>query len=126
MTTPWQPKDTSILQMQSVINYMSRLGYSYFAPTRSFGSGWYYNKGRPWLSLNTAIALHNGLYTECHGTSFDPPFDNLPQEIFNEAHKAKILIRVKMQDSRKRGVVIQDHRVQFLYPEQVEVFFKDV
>ena len=123
MTTPWQPKDTSILQMQSVINYMNEIGYSYFAPTRSFGSGWSYNKGREWLSLNTATLLHNGFYTECHGKSYDPPFDNLPREMFEAARKAKILLRVKLQHSRKKGIIVQNHSVQFVRPEEAELFF---
>ena len=123
--TPWQPKNTSILQMQSVINYMAVIGYSYFAPTRSFGSGWSYNKGREWVSLDTAILLHNNFYTECHGKSYDPPFDNLPQEVFEAARKAKILLRVKLQNSRKKGIIVQDNRVQFVHPEQADLFFKN-
>lgn len=119
----WQPKDTSILQMQSVINYMNELGYFYFAPTWGFGSGWSYNKGREWVSLNTAILLHNGFYTECHGKYFDPPFDNLPQEMFEAARKAKILLRVKLQHSRKKGIIVQNHSVQFVRPHEAELFF---
>lgn len=120
----YTPKDTSIIQLQSVINFCSVLGYNYFAPTRSFGSGWYVNKGREWISLQTAINLHNGNYHDWHGLRFRDPFSNIPQDIYKAAQKAKIVVVAKLQHSRKKGIVTQDHRVTFVIPENAEVLLK--
>lgn len=124
-STKWAPRDTGFLQMKSVINYMSVLGYGYFAPTHSFGSGWGIHKGREWISLNTAIKLYNGVYMDWHGKRFREPYHNIPEELYLQAKKNKLLLRVKLQYSRKKGVIVQDHRIQFVHPEQADLFFKD-
>lgn len=119
-----QPRDTSKLQLSSVVLFMEQLKYHYLAPTRSFSSGHPYNKGKEYISLTTAILLHNNYYTECHGKYFDPPFDNIPSEWFQAAKESKIVISVSLQSSRKRGILVGKHWVRFAPTENGQLFLK--
>ena len=119
-----QPKDTSKIQLSSVVLFMEQLHYCYMAPTRSFSSGHPLNKGRAYVSLNTAIQLHNGMYNEWHGKYFDPPFENIPHEWFAAAQRNKIVQTVSLQNSRKKGIIVQKLWVRFAPTENGELFYK--
>jgi len=125
-STQWQPKDSSKIQLASLTKFMQVLGYSYMMPTNSFESGLWVNRGRQYVSFNTAVKLYNGTLTDWHGKRFrDGCFAIFPEGWFEAARKAKILLRVKLQNSRKKGIIVQDNRVQFVHPEQADLFFKD-
>lgn len=124
MTNKFKPTDSGKLQLESVIRYMKALGYVYFAPTYSFSSGLWMNRGRAYVSLKTAIDLHNGVYTENHGYYFDYPFDGIPHEMFAAAQQAKIVHVAKLQHSRKKGIIVQNHNVKFVEPEEVKMYIK--
>ena len=117
-------RDTSIIQLQSVKNFLSELGYQYMAPTKCFGSGYYSNRGREYISLNTAIKLHNGSLMDWHGDRFRYPFDDTPYEWFHAAHKAKIVHVAKLQHSKKKGIIVLDHRVRFVHEENAALLLK--
>lgn len=119
-----QPRDTSKIQLSSVVLFMEQLHYCYMAPTRSFSSGHPLNKGREYIGLNTAILLHNNHYTEWHGKWFDPPFENIPHEWFFAAQRNKIVQTVGLQNSRKKGIIVQKHWVRFCETENGELFYK--
>lgn len=119
-----QPKDTSKIQLSSVVLFMEQLHYCYLAPTRSFTSGHPLNKGRAYVSLNTAILLHNGVYNEYHGRYFDEPFENIPSEWYYAAHRNKIVKGVSLQNSRKKGILVGKHWVRFADTENGKLFYK--
>lgn len=119
-----QPRDTSKLQLSSVVLFMEQLRYWYMAPTRSFSSGHPLNKGREYISLNAAIQMHNGLYNENHQRYFDPPFDNIPSEWFAAAQRNKIVQTVSLQNSRKKGLIVQKLWVRFCETENGQLFRK--
>jgi hypothetical protein len=122
----WKPQDSGKIQLASLTKFMQVLGYSYMMPTHSFESGLWVNRGRQYVSFNTAVKLYNGTLTDWHGNRFhDGCFALFPEGWFEAARKAKILLRVKLQYSRKKGVIVQDHRVKFVHPEQADLFFKD-
>lgn len=119
-----QPRDTSKIQLSSVVLFMEQLGYTYLMPTKSFESGLWINRGRQYISLNTAVRLHNGLYNENHQRYFDPPFDNIPNEWFAAAKRNKIVQTVSLQNSRKKGIIVQKLWVRFALTENGELFYK--
>lgn len=116
------PKDSSKIQLSSVVLFMEQLGYCYMAPTRSFSSGHELNKGRAYVSLNTAIKAHNGTYNEWHGRWFDPPFENISHEWFKAAKESKIVTSVSLQNSRKKGIIVQKHWVRFADTDNGKLF----
>ncbi len=118
------PKDTSKVQLSSVVLFMEQLGYTYLMPTKSFESGLWINRGRQYISLNTAVSLHNGLYNENHQRYFDPPFDNIPNDWFFAAQRNKIVQTVSLQNSRKKGIIVQKLWIRFAPTENGELFYK--
>lgn len=125
-STQWKPQDSGKIQLASLTKFMRVLGYSYMMPTQSFESGLWVNRGRQYVSFNTAVKLYNGTLTDWHGKRFrDGCFADFPEDWFKAARKAKILLRVKLQYSRKKGIIVQNHSVQFVRPEEAELFFKN-
>jgi len=124
MTNKFKPIDSGKLQLESVIRYMKILGYVYLAPTYSFSSGLWMNRGRAYVSPKRAIDLHNGVHTEWHGRYFDYPFDDIPPEMFTAAQQAKIVYVAKLQHSRKKGIIVQNHNVKFIEPEEAKMYIK--
>lgn len=120
-------KDTSKIQLASVKNFLSELGYSWFNIDRGFYSSFETNKGRSWISLNTAVKVHNGFYNERHGRGFEPEglFGNIPYEWWQAAQRAKIVHTVYLQNSKKLGrIVCQKHWVRFVEPENAQLLLK--
>lgn len=118
-------KDTSKLQLASLKAYMKQLGYEYFGVDIAFHSGFYVNKSREWISFNKAVQLHNGLYNEVHGNPwFEEPFHTIPYEFFLCAEKEKLVQKVKMQKSYKKGIIVQSHVVDLIDKSNYDLFFK--
>lgn len=118
--------DTSKLQLQSIKNFLSELGYTYLSKDHVFYCPYPSAKARSWISLRTAVLLHNGHYFEWHGRVFNPPFDNIPAEWIASAMKAKIVHTVHLQHCKKKGnyVKCQKHLVKFVNPENISLFIK--
>ena len=119
-------QNTARIQIQSVINFLQELGYTFYPNEKVFESVSYEtNKARKVVSFNTAVRLHNGGFTEWHGYYFEYPFDNIPVEWFAAAHKAKIVHTAKLQHSKKHNaIIVQNQMVRFVEPENVSLFIK--
>ena len=116
--------NTKVLQLQSVINFMSELGYEYLPISSVFQSDLWTNKARKEVRLSTAIKLHNGEYIEIHGRHFKEPFMDIPYEWFVSANNAKIIYTAKLQHSKRKGLIVQNHFVKFVNPENIDLFIK--
>lgn len=119
--------DTSKLQLQSVKNFLSELGYTYIAKDHAFYCPYETAKARNWISLRTAVLLHNGNLMDWHGKRFqDGCFDNIPEDWIASAKTAKIVHTVHLQHCKKKGNYIkaQKHLVKFLIPENADLLLK--
>jgi len=117
-----QPKDTTRLQLSSVIKFMNELQYDWYPITKCFNSVHPINKGRSIISLTTAIKLHDNFYTEWHGNYLDAPFEDIPWKWFEAAKQAKIVTSVSLQHSRRKGIICQKMWVRFADTENGELF----
>lgn len=119
-------QNTTRIQIQSVINFLQELGYTYFPNDGVFESiGYETNKANKTISFATAVRLHNGGFMEWHGKYFNHPFDNIPADWIVAAHRAKIVHRAKLQyDKRTGSVITQSHMVSFVKQENVSLFIK--
>ena len=117
-----QPKDTTRLQLSSVVKFMNELQYDWYPITKCFNSVHTINKGRSIISLTTAIKLHDNFYTEWHGNYLDAPFEDMPWKWFEAAKQAKIVTSVSLQHSRKKGIIAQKMWVRFADTESGELF----
>lgn len=118
--------DTSKLQLQSVRNFLSELGYTYIAKDHVFYCAYPSAKARSWVSLRTATLLHNGNLMDWHGKRFqDGCFDNIPEEWISAAKKAKVVHTVYLQRCKKGNYIkTQKHLVKFCDPENISLFIK--
>lgn len=124
MTEEFKEIETSKLQLQSIKNYMSELGYSWFNVDRGFYSPFKTNKGRSWISLRTAQLAHNHFFDEIHGRGFEPEglFGNISYEWWQAANKAKIVHNTYLQNSKKKGCILcQKNLVRFCDPENADL-----
>ena len=112
-------QNTTRIQIQSVINFLQELGYTYFPNDGVFESiGYGNNKANKTISFATAVRLHNGKY-------FNHPFDEIPADWIVAAHRARIVHRAKLQYNKRTGSVItQSHTVCFVNQENVSLFIK--
>lgn len=117
-------QETSKVQLASLKAFLHELGYSWFNVDRAFYSPMHTNKARSWISFNTAVRLHNLSYIDWHGKLFREPFNDFPEEWIAKAKQAKIVRIVKMQNSKKRGIVIQSNIVEFIDKDNVDLFIK--
>ena len=119
-------QNTTRIQIQSVINFLQELGYTYFPNDGVFESiGYETNKANKTISFATGVRLHNGCLMECHGKYFNHPFDKIPADWIVAAHRAKIVHRAKLQYNKRTGsVTTQSHMVSFVNQENVSLFIK--
>lgn len=119
----WDPEgiiDTRKLQIHSLKEMMSALGYEYqegwVDSHPYFYSMKYSNKGRNIVSIKTAIKLYNGRTAKC---IFGKPPSTLSLWSFDDhtiakAKAARILKSIKIQYCyQTKNIIVQDHRVQF-------------
>ena len=120
--------NTARIQIQSVVNFLQELGYTFYPNEKVFESVAYEtNKARKVISFATAVKAHNGHYTETHGRGFEPctVFWGVPYEWWCAAQRAKIVHNAKLQYSKKKNAIItQNHMVRFVEPENVSLFIK--
>ena len=121
-----QMQNTARIQIQSVINFMQELGYTFYPNEKVFESVAYEtNKANKVISFATAVRLHNEGFTEWHGKYFNPPFDTIPVEWIVAARRAKSVHNAKLQYSKKKNAIItQNHMVRFCEPKNVSLFIK--
>lgn len=119
--------DTSKLQLQSVKNFLSELGYTYLSKDHVFYSPYPSAKARNWISLSTACLLHNGNLMDWHGHRFqDGCFANIPEPWIIAANNAKIVHTIYLQQCKKKGNYIkaQKHLVKFVHPDNASLLLK--
>lgn len=118
--------DTSKVQLVSLKNYMSVLGYQYYAIDKVFISDMWSNRSRVNVGFNTAVLAHNGMFTETHGRGFEPDtvFGDIPYAVWQEAQADKIVHAVYLQKSYKRGILCTKHLVKFVRPSEAEILLK--
>lgn len=117
MLTPEEIKDTTQLQLTSLINFMTELKYEplYFVKGLiCFESDCLSNKARAIISLQTAIDLHNGVYLDWHGGRFKDPF-NFDVYKLQRAIAARIVQVVNLQKNKKTSIIKPtSHIVKFV------------
>ena len=116
------PKPTCKIQLASLKAFMLPLGYTYFGVDRAFYSPFKTNEGRSWVSFNNAVKLHNGYYLEWHGKKFNPPFE-FPEEWIMEAKASRIVQKVKIQNSKKKGLIVQSNVIELINKDNYDLFF---
>ena len=121
--TPEEIKDSTILQMTSLVNFMAELKYEplYFVKgIVCFESDCPTNKARSTISFSNAIRLHNGDYLDCHSIggnkSFKPPFDFDAYRL-KRAIAARLVEVVNLQKNKKTGMIKpSSHIIHFVDP----------
>ena len=118
--------ETSKIQLVSLKNFMSVLGYQYYGVDKVFISDLWINRSRVNVGFNTAVLAHNGMFTETHGRGFEPDtvFWDIPYAVWEEAQADKIVKCVYLQKSYKKGILCTKHLVKFVRPEEAELLLK--
>lgn len=119
------PQNTENLQVASVKLFMESFGYSYYPIDKVFVSDYRTNKARVIISMRTAIALHNGAYTDWHGRIFREPFQDIPEMLIDIAKSSKLVAVAKLQVTKNKRIIVQDHRVAFLNEDNIKLFIKE-
>lgn len=115
--------DTSKLQSASVKHFMEGLGYEYLGVDRVFHSSLWVNRARMYISYNTAITLHNE-YKRMSRSDVLEPFD-FPEGMIQAAKDSKLVVICKQQNSKRKGIVTQDHMVKFCDQDMASLFIKE-
>ncbi len=120
-------KNTLKIQIASVKNFMSELGYTYMEIDKGFICSYPSAeiRGRTWISMATAIKLHNGSRTlsDWHG-GYRYPFDNIPKEWIIAGWKAKIVYKAKLQVTKYKKVIAQSHLIELIDKDNYELLIK--
>lgn len=118
--------DTSKIQLASLKNFLSALGYQYYAIDKVFVSDLWSNRSRKVISFRTAVFAHNGTFSEIHVRGFEPDtvFGDIPLEVWKQAQVDKVVRSVYLQCSRKKGILCMKHLVKFVHPEDADVLLK--
>lgn len=126
MTEEFEIVDTSKVQLASLKNYMSVLGYQYYGADKVFISDLWSNRSRVNVGFNTAVLAHNGMFTETHGRGFEPDtvFGDIPYAVWQEALADKVVRTAYLQKSYKKGILCTKHLVKFVRPEESEILLK--
>lgn len=122
--------NTRMLQLKSLNSFMKSLGYF------PIGKGYITDAGDlkrfEVLSFNTAVILHNAYMEDWEYDGwkhfyfkpkyhFDGTIDlktglSFPVQDVLRARASRYVERLKMQYSRKKGVIVQEHRVTLTHP----------
>lgn len=126
--------ETKKLQLHSLFSFMQALNYewapddryNFFGCPNHFESHTYSNKGRSTISFQSAVALHNGNFRECHGKYMEKPFDFDPY-LMTKAIAAKVLKSVKLQLNKKTGfITCQNNLVEFVNLDYYKMFINSL
>lgn len=129
--TVWDTVDTRHLQVASVVKFMHHIGFEpeyqtgklvRFVRTRNELK--HYREADDVVSVRTAISLHNGYPVYPFTADSSNPvsiineyLSQIPIKIspydYGVAKASKIVEKAKLQFSRKKGVIVQSHKVKF-------------
>lgn len=120
--------DTSKIQLASLKNFLSALGYQYYAIDKVFVSDLWTNRSRKVISFRTAVLVHNQARARCARPVWTPEpdtvFGDIPLEVWKQAQADKIVHSVYLQCSRKKGILCTKQLVKFVHPEDADVLLK--
>lgn len=126
MLTPEEIKDTTQLQIHSLLGYMSGLGY--FFNVNASGNSWFVssdhmNKGRRNISFSTAVDIYNYRYHDNHGKlRTEHPFDFNSYRL-GKAEAARLVNFCNLQMSKKTGFIkVTSNLVSFTEPVYYQMF----
>lgn len=118
MTQEFQAKDTTVVQVRSVLNFMYTLGYTLDETGKRFFTTQREGQGNRYLSIRTAVALHNG-DENCWTVQDDVAFPVVVklQQGFSVlgvrlAMASKLVKQVKFSLTRTGKVIMQDVMVK--------------
>lgn len=139
-------KDTKILQLQSVDAFLVELGYKRTKDGKRYEFAYPVKTGERFISMRTAIELHNTewdydentkLYYPLeylkHGfghdflikrANVDSPFKLSPYE-YEKSQSRKIVSRVTLQQTKDGVLKVQKNLVEFMAPFYFEQFLED-
>lgn len=115
----FQMKDTTTVQVRSVLNYMYALGYTLDTTSKArFVTEQAGGQGNRFLSIHTAIKLHNS--TDCDWDNFNGVV--FPRAVTHQtgftalgvklAMASKLVDKVKISVNRQGAVITQDFMVK--------------
>lgn len=128
----FKPVDTSQIQEESLVNFMSAIGYEPTYKLINAGerlSGFFQPKffcvGKARVSVTSAIRMHNELAEDTFAklVSFTPyeefrdfvaRQDNVDEIVAVFAGTCKIVETIKANYSRKKGFIVHDHNIKFM------------
>lgn len=127
----FKPVDTTVIQEDSLTNFMAALGYEpvygcgnmYFKLTGFFQPK-FKRIGKARISVNTAIRMHNELAEENFAKLKFTPYeefkefvskqDNVDELVSLFAGTCKIVNFISATFSKKKGFVVHNHNVKFM------------
>lgn len=116
---------TKYLQLQSLRNFMSALGYEFSEFGCYFWSEQPENKHRSVVSFFNAVRWHNNSFIEWHGKYYNAPW-GVDAYTFTKAQAAKIVYCAKLQYNKKeKKIVCQSHKVSFVKEAYVDMFLEN-
>lgn len=123
---PEEIKDTTQLQVHSLLGYMQALGYTF--NMNAAGNSWfvskdYINKGRGNIAFSTAVDIYNGRYHDNHGyLRTEYPFDFNVYRL-RKAESARLVNFCNLQMSKKTGFIkATSNLVNFTKSEYYDMF----
>lgn len=130
-------KDTKILQLQSVDAFLVELGYKRTKDGKRYEFAYPVKTGERFISMRTAIELHNrvwkydthtALYYPVDAYDLRPNLDSVfklsPYE-YEKSQSRKIVSRVSLQQTKNGVLKCQKHLVEFMAPFYYEQFLED-
>lgn len=111
-----QIKDTKYIQLQSLIEFMSALGYRYAPSTRKFYDD--LNRGTDVVRFNTAVTLHNNpAILTCNWHPFHTDWYT-----YIKAYHSRVVRKVKLQSDKEGYVKCQSHKIEFMFEDYYALF----
>lgn len=127
MLTPDEIKDSTKLQLYSLVSYLEALGYHFMINATGnswFASGEYVNKARSIISFSTAVDIYNRRYKRHNKLEMDYPFD-FSTYALTKAEATRIVNFCNLQMNKKTGYIkATSNLVSFTKYEYYEAFIK--
>lgn len=130
-------KDTKILQLQSVDAFLVELGYKRTKDGKRYEFAYPVKTGERFISMRTAIELHNSVWkydthtclyypVDAYGLrpNVDSVFKLSPYE-YEKSQSRKIVSHVSLQQTKNGVLKVQKNLVEFMAPFYFEQFLED-
>lgn len=130
-------KDTKILQLQSLDAFLVELGYKRTKDGKRYEFAYPVKTGERFISMRTAIELHNSVWkydthtclyypVDTYGLrpNVDSAFKLSPYE-YEKSQSRKIVSRVSLQQTKNGVLKCQKNLVEFMAAHYYEQFLED-